>query len=200
MKSFDFHPDLFEFRNAALQMLSDNGYCWLSDFGSIDMLHDLYGLEVCAIHEEEAAVAIQELLSKQFPAWRYRRIYYEYQNVREIGWKVHISRDPEGFPDKPEAQPHFLLRMFDCKTRRRMCGRSLHILNFGYIFILLLFCFLSQGAERVEQGDWQYAFGSALTAAILAGFLCGFHWIMTWASETLDRLVFGPPHRRDDAC
>lgn len=37
MKPFEFHAELFDFRNAVLEMLSDNGFAWLSDFGSIDL-------------------------------------------------------------------------------------------------------------------------------------------------------------------
>ena len=57
MKPFEFYPELFELRNAVLEALSDNGFVWLSDFGSIDLLHDLYGLEVTAIHEQTDAAA-----------------------------------------------------------------------------------------------------------------------------------------------
>jgi hypothetical protein len=99
MKPFEFHADLFDFRNAVLDALSDNGFAWLSDFGSIDLLHDLYGLEVTAIREEAAAAAIERILRKMFPAWRYRRTFYEDHNLRELGWKVIISRDPENFDD-----------------------------------------------------------------------------------------------------
>jgi hypothetical protein len=96
MAAFEFHPELFEFRSAVLEALSDNGFAWLSHFGSIDLRHDQFGLEVCAIREEGDARAIEQLLGGMFPGWRYRRTYYEDQNVREIGWKVIICREPEG--------------------------------------------------------------------------------------------------------
>ena len=99
MKSFEVSCRLFDFRNVVLDALSDNGFAWLSDFGAIDLLHDVYGLEVTGIHQEENAVAIAELLQKMFPAWRYQRTYYEDHNVRELGWKVVISRDLEDFSD-----------------------------------------------------------------------------------------------------
>src|SRR5579859_1534383 len=95
MKPFDFHADLFEFRNTVLEVLADQGFAWLSHFGSIDLLHDVYGLEVTAIREERDAAAIEAILRKMFPGWRYRRTYYEDHNVRELGWKVIVSRDPE---------------------------------------------------------------------------------------------------------
>ena len=71
MKSFEFHAELFDLRNAVLEALSDNGFVWLSDFGSIDLQHDVYGLEVTGIREEADARAITALLRKMFSAWRY---------------------------------------------------------------------------------------------------------------------------------
>ena len=99
MKPFEFHAELFEFRSAVLEALSDNGFAWLSHFGSIDLLHDLFGLEVCAIREEADAREIERLLCGMFPQWCFRRTYYEDHNLRELGWKVIISRDPEDCGD-----------------------------------------------------------------------------------------------------
>jgi hypothetical protein len=99
MKPFEFHDELFDFRNAVLEALSENGFVWLSDFGAIDLLHDLYGLEVTAIREEADATAIEELLRNMFPDWSYWCTYYEEQLIRELGWKVIISREPQDFTD-----------------------------------------------------------------------------------------------------
>jgi hypothetical protein len=100
VRPFEFHAELFDFRNAVLEALSDNGFAWLSDFGSIDLQHDVFGLEVTAIREEAGALAIEKLLRKMFPGWHYRRTFYEDQNIGELGWKVMISRNPEDFNDK----------------------------------------------------------------------------------------------------
>ncbi|MCX7429074.1 MAG: hypothetical protein NTW96_26040 [Planctomycetia bacterium] len=99
MESFEFHAELFDLRNEVLEALSDNGFAWLSDFGSIDLQHDVYGLEVTGIREEADAVVIENLLRTKFPGWRHCRTFYEDQNVGELGWKVMISRDPEEFND-----------------------------------------------------------------------------------------------------
>ena len=99
MKPFEFHAELFDFRNSVFEALSENGFSWLADFGSIDLQHDVYGLEVTAIHEKADAMAIEKLLREMFPGWRYRRTFYEDHNLRELGWKVMISRDPENFDD-----------------------------------------------------------------------------------------------------
>jgi hypothetical protein len=99
VKPFEFHAELFDFRNAVLEALAENGFAWLSDFGSIDLQHDVYGLEVTAIREEADAAAIERLLRGMFPGWQYRRTFYEDHNLGELGWKVMISRDPEKYDD-----------------------------------------------------------------------------------------------------
>jgi len=99
MKSFEFHAELFELRNAVMETLSDNGFVWLSDFGSVDLQHDVYGLEVTGILDEADARAITALLRKMFAGWCYRHTFYEDQNLGEIGWKVMISRGPEDVDD-----------------------------------------------------------------------------------------------------
>jgi len=99
MKPFEFHAELFEFRNAVMEALSENGFTWLSNFGSIDLMQDVYGLEVTGIREEADAEEIAALLRRMFAGWRYRRTFYEDHNLGEIGWKVMISRDPEHFDD-----------------------------------------------------------------------------------------------------
>ncbi len=98
MKPFEFHAELFEFRNAAMEALLENGFVWLSDFGSIDLMQDVYGLEVTGIREEADAKEIVKLLRKMFPAWHHCRTYYK-DIGREIGWKTMISRDPEDYDD-----------------------------------------------------------------------------------------------------
>jgi hypothetical protein len=100
MKPFQFHAELFDFRNSVMEALSENGFAWLSDYGSIDLQHDVYGLEVTAIREEADARAIERLLRRLFPGWRFRRTFYEDYNLGELGWKVMISRDPEDFDDR----------------------------------------------------------------------------------------------------
>lgn len=52
-----------------------------------------------SIREEEDAMAIERLLRRMFPGWRYRRTFYEDHNLGELGWKVMFSRDPEDFND-----------------------------------------------------------------------------------------------------
>ena len=100
MEPFAFHAELFEFRTDVLELLAEHGFVWLSDFGSIDLAHDIYGIEVCGVREESDAHAIEELLRQKFPSWRHWRMYYKDASTREPGWKVIISRDPEDYGDK----------------------------------------------------------------------------------------------------
>ena len=100
MEPLEFHPELFELRNTVLEALAEHGFAWLSDFGSVDLVHDVYGLEVCGIRDETDARRIAELLRALFPAWRYTRRYYKDASTREPGWKVIISREPEDFGDR----------------------------------------------------------------------------------------------------
>ena len=100
MEPFAFHAELFELRADVLELLAEHGFAWLSDFASIDLAHDIYGIEVCGIREESDAQAIKQLLRKKFPSWRYSRMYSKDGSTREPGWKVIISRDPEDYSDK----------------------------------------------------------------------------------------------------
>ena len=52
MAEFEFHGELFELRGMVMEALEENGFVWLSDFGAIDLRHDIYGLEVTGIREE----------------------------------------------------------------------------------------------------------------------------------------------------
>jgi hypothetical protein len=99
MEPFAFHPELFELRTAVLEMLTDHGFAWLSDFSSVDLRHDDYGIEVCGIREETDARTIERLLREIFPSWPYSRRHYKDSSTREPGWKVVITREREDFRD-----------------------------------------------------------------------------------------------------
>jgi hypothetical protein len=96
----EFHPDLFEIRSKILQTLAENGFVWLSDFGAVDLQHDVFGLEVTAIRSQELANGIESVLTRMLPRWHHRRTFYEDHNVGELGWKVMISHYPEDFSDE----------------------------------------------------------------------------------------------------
>lgn len=92
MDPFRFSPQLFELRTDVMAALDDAGYQWLSHYSSVDCLHDLYGIEVCGIHEEEDAVAIRKLLLEMFPNWISGCLSYK-DYGREPGWTAKIHRD-----------------------------------------------------------------------------------------------------------
>ncbi len=95
MPRFRFCPELFDIRNDTLAVLSEAGYEWMSHFGSVDIDHSLYGIEVCGIHEEEHADAIMEIMERRHPDWPYSRLRFRERWTREPGWAVIIHRDPE---------------------------------------------------------------------------------------------------------
>ena len=49
---------------------AEAGFDWLSHYSSVDPLHDVYGIEVCGIHEQEDAIQILGLLAGMFPSWK----------------------------------------------------------------------------------------------------------------------------------
>jgi hypothetical protein len=70
--AFRFAPELFEVRTNVMQALTDAGFGWLTHYSSVDPLHDVYGIEVCGIHEKDDALRVLELLMRMFPAWKPR--------------------------------------------------------------------------------------------------------------------------------
>jgi hypothetical protein len=92
MDTFRFCPELFEVRTDVLAALNDAGYQWLSHFSSVDPIHDLYGIEVCGIIEQEDAVAILKKLQTMFPTWRVGCLCHK-DYGREPGFKARVFRD-----------------------------------------------------------------------------------------------------------
>jgi hypothetical protein len=93
--SFQFHPELFDHRNAALEALDEHGLVWLSDFSSVDLLHDVFGLEVCGIAERSDAMRIKRILTRLFADWPHSHIGLKDYGDRDLGWKVIVHRDME---------------------------------------------------------------------------------------------------------
>lgn len=94
---FRFHAELLELRSGVLDALAQRGFAWLTDFGSVDVDHEQYGIEVTAIRERCAAVHIQRILREVLPSWKHSSSWYEDQNGGELGWKVIVCRDPDGW-------------------------------------------------------------------------------------------------------
>ncbi|HEY3761539.1 MAG TPA: hypothetical protein VGN23_07310 [Verrucomicrobiae bacterium] len=94
-QSFAFYPELFEQRSVAIELLDGEGFAWMTDYSSVDVLHDLYGLEVCGIHDESKAQAISHVMQKEFPQWHYHNFCFK-DYGREPGWKFSISMFSKG--------------------------------------------------------------------------------------------------------
>lgn len=92
MDAFRFAPELFEVRTDVIAMLADAGFDWLSHYSSVDPLHDLYGIEVCGIHELDDAKEIRNRLMTMFPDWTPGCLCYK-DYGREPGWKARVHRD-----------------------------------------------------------------------------------------------------------
>lgn len=86
MDAFRFSPELFDLCGDVTAMLDRAGYQWLSHYSSVGCLHDLYGVEVCGIHEEEDAIVIRELLIEMFPDWIHGCVYHKDYGI-EPGWE-----------------------------------------------------------------------------------------------------------------
>lgn len=90
--SFRFSPELFEVRNEVVAHLTDCGFDWLIHYSSVDPAHDVYGIEVCGIHDLDDAKKILELLVDMFPDWHPGCLCYKDYGA-EPGFKARVSRD-----------------------------------------------------------------------------------------------------------
>lgn len=91
---FEFHPELFELRSQALECLTTAGITWFTEFSSVDLLHEEFGLEVCGIKEEETAKKIRETMAKTFPHWHFQHFCLRCEKSRDPGWKFSIHMFP----------------------------------------------------------------------------------------------------------
>ena len=99
MGSFSFYPELLEYQGEVRTLLSDHGYEWFSDYSAVDCLHDVHGLEVCGVREEQVANSMLVILSRRFKSWPYRRLSLKDYGSRDPGWKAVIHRDADSDND-----------------------------------------------------------------------------------------------------
>lgn len=92
-QGFQFHPELFECKGRASEILDTAGFAWFSDYSSIDLLHEEFGLEVCGIHEESNVEPMVDAMRAGFPHWHYSRVCYK-DCGREPGWKFALHMFP----------------------------------------------------------------------------------------------------------
>ncbi len=90
---FPFHPELLEAWGSAMRALAEADIHWLSDYRSIDLDHELVGLEVCAIQDADVVVPIARVLLATFPAWRHGTIHLRTWG-QDGGWRVRVCQRP----------------------------------------------------------------------------------------------------------
>ncbi len=106
MSTFPFHPELFAERGRAMNALADLDLLWFSSYRSIDIEHELYGLEVCGIRDQETAETVAMALRRTFPEWRNGYMYERSYADGDPGWTVVICREgPEATGDNTKAAP-----------------------------------------------------------------------------------------------
>lgn len=86
-ESFVFHPELFEYRSRASDVLSEAGIDGFSHYSSIDLLHEDYGLEVCGIRDGGSVEPVVVTMKDAFPQWHFGGVCCK-DCGREPGWKV----------------------------------------------------------------------------------------------------------------
>jgi hypothetical protein len=91
---FAFREELFDFKRRAQEALETNGILLHQSYQSIDLNHQEFGLEVCAIVDENTAIRISRILSHTFPEWDYV-IRFMKDVGPEAGWKVKIQQMPD---------------------------------------------------------------------------------------------------------
>jgi hypothetical protein len=88
-----FHPELFDIRAQVIAKLATAGFLGMTDFSSVDLLHEEFGVEVSGILDLESAKKMQLLLCDLLPDWPYTSAHYIDYGI-EPGWVIEITRDP----------------------------------------------------------------------------------------------------------
>ncbi|MDB6125960.1 MAG: hypothetical protein JWQ71_4953 [Pedosphaera sp.] len=95
-ENFEFHPQLFEQRGRASELLEEAGFTWFSDYSSIDLMHEEYGLEISGIEDERHVKPILAAMQRGFPHWHHHKVNL-HEHGREPGWTLAIHM----FPSQP---------------------------------------------------------------------------------------------------
>lgn len=89
---FAFSPELLSCKTELAGHLSEAGYDSGADYSSIDVLHDVHGLEVCGIHNPELALEITRLLLRLFPGWNAGWLHPPGSSSNQA-WVATVQRD-----------------------------------------------------------------------------------------------------------
>jgi hypothetical protein len=91
---FAFYPELLELSRSLVPELATAGYEMMSDYSSVDAVHDVYGIEVCGINDPDVALKITRLLLGRFPGWNAGWLHRPDASSSQ-GWVARIHRDHE---------------------------------------------------------------------------------------------------------
>src|SRR5688500_6735917 len=94
MTKFRFAPELLAYRERVLDALVQAGYNQMDHYSGIDLLHDLFGLEVTGIQSKSDALRIRVILQRILPSWPHRYLFLKDAGV-DAGWKVVVHRDSQ---------------------------------------------------------------------------------------------------------
>jgi murein DD-endopeptidase MepM/ murein hydrolase activator NlpD len=89
---FVFSPELLAIRDELVGNLSAAGFEICSDYSSVDVLHDVHGLEVCGIRTPDQAIQITRQLLRLFPGWTPGWLHPP-ETSSQQGWIATIQRD-----------------------------------------------------------------------------------------------------------
>jgi murein DD-endopeptidase MepM/ murein hydrolase activator NlpD len=90
--AFAFCPELLNQAENLAAELASAGYEVMSDYSSIDVMHDVHGLEVCGIHSPDVALEITRLLLSRFPGWNAGWLHAP-DSASTQKWVASIQRD-----------------------------------------------------------------------------------------------------------
>lgn len=93
-----YRPELLELGRDVVSELSAAGYEALSDYSSVEPLHDVHGLEVCGVRNTEATLDIVRLLLRLFPGWN-AQWFGPPDGWRAEEWVARVQRDRDPVPE-----------------------------------------------------------------------------------------------------
>lgn len=93
-----YYPELLELCQDLTSELTAAGHEALSDYCSVETLHDVHGIEVCGIRSPEVALDIVRVLLRRFRGWNARWFGPE-EGSAEQGWVARVQRDRDTVPE-----------------------------------------------------------------------------------------------------
>lgn len=110
-EDFQFHPDLFDYRAQVTELLASHGYEWLSDYSTIDLQHDVNGLEIFGLANENVAFTVSGLIRQAFPEFTWHYVYEKDFGSRDPGWVVSfckVAKEVPTFLENSDPEPQII--------------------------------------------------------------------------------------------